>query len=56
MTPDAPLSERTMRCDACGEGDDVVFEAFMYAVGDGTVIVQRGEYMAHGFFDVFQAV
>ena len=41
---------------ACGEGDYVVFEAFMNAVGDGAVVVQRSEYMVHGCFDVFQAV
>ena len=41
---------------AGGKGDDVVFEAFMYAVGDGAVVVQGGEYVAHGFFNVFQAI
>ena len=33
-----------------------MFEAFMYAVGDGTVVVQRSKYMVHSCFDVFQAV
>ena len=41
---------------AGGKGDDVVFEAFMYAVGDGAVVVQGGEYVAHGFFNIFQAI
>ena len=41
---------------ACGKGDDVVFEAFVDTVRNGTVVVQGSEYMAHGFFNVFQAV
>ena len=41
---------------ACGKGNDVVFEAFVDTVRNGTVVVQGSEYMAHGFFNVFQAV
>ncbi|CWO25942.1 Uncharacterised protein [Neisseria meningitidis] len=42
--------------NAGGKGDDIVFEAFVDAVGNGAVVVQGGEYMVHRFFNVFQSV
>ena len=38
------------------KGNDVVLEAFVDTVRNGTVVVQGSEYMVHCFFNVIQAV
>ena len=41
---------------AGGERHHVVREAFVHAVGDGAVVVERSKHVVHRFFHVFQAL
>ena len=47
MTPAAPRSERTMCCTPADSATSRVGEALVHAVGDGAVVVQRGEDLLH---------
>ena len=41
---------------AGGESHHVVLEAFVHAVGDGAVVIERGKHVVHRFFYVFEAL
>ena len=56
ITPLAPRSLRTMRCTPADSATSACAEALVHAVGDGPVVVQRGEHVLDGRQQVVDAV
>ncbi len=52
ITPLDPRSLRTMCCTAADKRHLAVLETLMYPVGNGAIVVERREDLAHGVEDV----
>src|SRR5215212_4311295 len=51
ITPEAPMSERTICCTPADRAHRVVVEIVVDAVGDGPVVIERREHLFDGLHD-----